>query len=286
MLGDLYLCASMIEQASFEERVAAASGAGYAGIGLRPTHYKKARAAGLSDADMRARLEDSGVELLEIGFVADWWETGEKADRSTAYEQGLFRLADTLGGRHVVLISGPTSYPVPDLAERFARVCDRAAPHGLKVAVEPLPWTGMHDLAITGEIVGLADRPNGGVVLDAWHYHRGGSTADMLRALGPERVITLQLSDGWYEPVGTDLEDTFHRRALAGQGEFGIAGFLALVESLGIDCPLGVEVLRDELRALPAAESARLGLTATREVLAEARARGRLPHRPAAADKP
>lgn len=271
MLGPLYLCASMIEDATFEERVAAAAGNGFAGIGWRPTHYKRARAAGLSDADIQAQLAVAGLELVEIGFVADWWESGEKAARSRAYEQVLFGLADTFGGRHVVLLSGPLDAPADVLAERFAGVCDRAAEHGLRVAVEPLPWTDMHDLATVGSIVAAADRPNGGIVLDAWHYHRGGSTPDMLRALGPARVVTLQLSDGTYEQVGTDLEDTFHRRELAGQGSFGIAGFLRLVEDLGVECPLGVEVLRDELRALPPAESAALGIKATLEVLSAAR---------------
>lgn len=267
MLGPLYLCASMVEDASFAERVDAAAAAGYAGIGLRPTHYKKARAAGLSDADMAAMLAAAGVRLVEVGFVADWWESGERVERSRAYERTLFELADTFGARHLVLISGPTGAGTEALAERFAGVCDRAAEHGLKVAVEPLPWTDMHDLATVGEILALAGRPNGGVVLDAWHYHRGGSTPDMLRALAPEQVVTLQLSDGSYARVGTDLEDTFHRRVLPGQGDFGIPGFLALVSSLGIDCPLGVEVLNDGLRALPPAESAALGLEAARDVL-------------------
>ena len=270
-MGPLYLCASMIEDASFDERVDAAAGAGYAGIGLRPTHYKKARAAGLSDVDITARLVGAGIELLEIGFVADWWESGEKAERSRAYEQGLFRLADTLGGRHVVLISGPMTAGPDALAERFAGVCDRAAEHGLRVALEPLPWTDMHDLAVVGAILALADRPNGGIALDAWHYHRGGSTPDMLRALRPAQVVTLQLSDGSRTPVGTDLQDTFHRRALPGQGEFSIPAFLALVQELGIDCPLGVEVLNDELRALPAAESAARGMAATLDVLSARR---------------
>jgi sugar phosphate isomerase/epimerase len=270
-MGPFYLCASMIEDASFEERVDAAAAAGYSGIGLRPTHYKKARATGLSDVDMVALLADRGIELLEIGFVADWWESGGKAERSRAYEQGLYRLADTLGGRHVVLLSGPLGAGTEALAERFAGVCDRAREHGLRVAVEPLPWTDMHDLAIVGEILALAGRPNGGIVLDSWHFHRGGSIPDMLRALGPDQVVTLQLSDGSYRRVGTDLEDTFHRRALAGHGGFGIPGFLALLDSLGVDCPLGVEVLNDELRALPPAESAALGLAATLEVLSDAR---------------
>ena len=39
MLGDLYLCASTIDRASFQERLDAAFAGGYAGIGLRPGHY-------------------------------------------------------------------------------------------------------------------------------------------------------------------------------------------------------------------------------------------------------
>jgi sugar phosphate isomerase/epimerase len=84
-------------------------------------------------------------------------------------------------------------------------------------------------------------------------------------------VIAIQLNDGSYELVESELEDTFRRRVLPGQGDFRIAEFVALVESLGVTAPTGVEVLNDELRALNAAEAARLGIDATREVLAAAR---------------
>jgi sugar phosphate isomerase/epimerase len=238
----------MVDPAPFAERLAAARDAGYQGIGLRPTHYKAARASGLTDADMRAMLDDHGLKLIELGFIADWWETGEKAARAELYEHSLYAIKDALGGKHVVMISGPITDGIDALADRFARVCDRAAEHGLR-----------------------SGRPNGGPVYDTWHLNRGGTTEEMIRRVPPEHVIAIQLNDGSYELVESELEDTFRRRVLPGQGDFRIAEFVALVESLGVTAPTGVEVLNDELRALNAAEAARLGIDATREVLAAAR---------------
>lgn len=273
MLGDLYLCASMVDAAPFEERLAAASAAGYTGIGLRPTHYKAARASGLSDADMRAMLADSGLELLELGFVADWWETGEKAARAEAYERSIYAIKDALGGRHVMMISGPTTDGVDALAERFAGVCDRAAEHGLRAGLETLPWTDMHDVATAWRIAELSGRSNGGPVYDTWHLNRGGTTEEMIRATPPDRVVAIQINDGTFDLVESELADTFTRRLLPGEGDFRIAEFVRLVESLGVTAPVGVEVLNDELRAVSTAEAARRGIEATRSVLAAARAK-------------
>ena len=65
---------------SFPERVAAAAAAGFTGIGLDADDYAACRAAGLSDADVRAVLDDHGIHAAELEFVhgwargdADWW---------------------------------------------------------------------------------------------------------------------------------------------------------------------------------------------------------------------
>ncbi len=261
----------MVDPAPFGERLAAARDAGYQGIGLRPTHYRAARASGLSDADMRVMLDDHGLELVEIGFIADWWETGEKAARARAFERSLYAIKDALGGRHVMMISGPMTDGVDALAERFAGVCGRAAEHGLRVGLETLPWTDIHDVGIAWEIASRSGRPNGGPVYDTWHLNRGGTTEEMIRAVPPDRVITIQISDGSYELVESELLDTFKRRVLPGHGDFRIAGFVELAGSLGVTAPVGVEVLNDELRALSTSAAARLGIDATRKVLALSR---------------
>jgi len=261
----------MVDQAPFPERLAAARDAGYRGIGLRPTHYKAARAAGLSDADMRVMLDDHGLELMEIGFIADWWQTGEKAVRAERFERSLYAIKDSLGGRHVMMISGPVTDGVDALAERFAGVCDRAARHGLRVGLETLPWTDIHDVGLAWEIASRSGRSNGGPVYDTWHLNRGGTTEEMIRAVPPDRVVAIQINDGYYEVAESDFEDTFKRRALPGHGDFGIAAFVELAEALGVTAPVGVEVLNDELRTLSPAEVARLGIDATRKVLARSR---------------
>jgi sugar phosphate isomerase/epimerase len=272
MLTDLYLSASTIDQAGWTERLDAATAGGYTGIGLRPTHYKAARAEGFSDSDLRAMLADRGLELIEIGFVANWWDAGNAASRTQAYERSLYRLKETLGGRHMMLISGPLTDPIDVLAERFAAVCDRAADHGLRVALEFLPWTQMRDAATAWQIAALSGRSNGGLALDLWHHRRGADDDDMVRRLPADRIVTVQLSDGTRQVVNGDLDDTFRLRRLAGSGEFGVAEFIRLLEGMGVTAPVGVEVLSDEMRALPTAEFARLAADATRAALAAARA--------------
>jgi sugar phosphate isomerase/epimerase len=270
MLPDMYLCASTIDGASFQQRLEAASAAGYAGIGLRPSHYQAARAEGRSETDLRRLLEDHGLELTEIGFLAGWWESGDLAARSRAPEDQLYRLKGSLGGRHMMLIGGPLREPVDLAAERFAAVCDRALDHGLLVGLEFLPWTDTADAGLAWQIAEASGRRNGGVVLDTWHHFRGAADNDLIRAIPADRVVAIQFSDGERQRVGTDLEDTFKRRRLPGEGDFDLRSFLATVTGMGVTAPVGVEVLSDELRKLGPHESARRAADATRQVLAAA----------------
>jgi sugar phosphate isomerase/epimerase len=271
VLSELYLSASTIEKAPWRERLAAAQAGGFDGIGLRPTHWKAARADGLTDIDLKAMLADAGLELIEIGFVADWWDGGEAGCRARDYEQTLYRLKDKLGGRHMMMISGPLDDPLEVLAERFAAVCDRAAEHGLRVALEFLPWTATRDAATAWRIVQLAGRANGGLALDIWHHRRGGNDDEVVRAIDPAHVVTVQLSDGDFAVVESDLDDTFRRRRLAGHGEFRVADFVRLLEHMGVSAPAGVEVLSDEMRQLPVDDFTRRAADATRAVIAQAR---------------
>jgi sugar phosphate isomerase/epimerase len=270
MLADMYLCASTIDGASFQQRLEAASAGGYAGIGLRPGHYKAARAEGRSETDLRRMLEDHGLELTEIGFLAGWWESGDLAARSRAHEDQLYRLKESLGGRHMMLIGGPLRESVDVVAERFAAVCDRALDHGLLVGLEFLPWTDTADAGRAWQIAKASGRQNGGVVLDTWHHFRGAADNDLIRAIPVDRVVAIQFSDGERQPVGTDLEDTFKRRRLPGEGDFDLRSFLVTVTGMGVTAPVGVEVLSDELRKLEPQESARRAADATRQVFAAA----------------
>jgi sugar phosphate isomerase/epimerase len=261
----------------FETRVAAAARAGYAGLGLLVENYEAMRAAGQTDAHLRAVLADHGQQVVEIEFLYHWMCTDEREGFSSDLEARLFRMADALGVRNLNMgdVNPPEQAPPRDLVvERFAGVCDRAAQHGLLVGLEFLPWSGIPDAAAAGEIVKGAGRPNGGINLDAWHYFRGGADETALLAIPADRFTSVALNDADPVMVGTMIEDTTRRRRLPGEGCFDLVGFLRALDRHGVTAPLVVEILSDEQNVRPIDEAAAAPLAATRAVLAKAGFRG------------
>jgi sugar phosphate isomerase/epimerase len=256
---------------TFLERVVAARDTGCIGIGLRPKDFEAELAAGSTAADLRAILGDHGVALTELEVLRQWAAGGEGEQRSRASEDEFWQLADALGGRHLMAITDRIAGTLDDAAEKFAGLCDRAAAHGLLVVLEFLPWTEMSDAGIAGEIARRAGRPNGGVLVDTWHHFRGANDPDLIRQLGPELIMAVQFDDATAEPVGDVFEDTTQRRLVPGEGDFDLAGFVALVDEIGVDAPWSVEVLSTELHRHPPTEAARRAIDATRAILAAAR---------------
>jgi sugar phosphate isomerase/epimerase len=255
------------------DRVAAAAAGGFTGIGMRPRDRVEARTAGLSDADARAVLDDHGVELVELEVLRGWGLAGEAAAEARRAEDQMYELADALGGRYLMAV-GEIEGSLDDVAERFAALCDRAGDHGLAVAIEFLPWTTIPDAGVAWDIVRLAGRANGGLLVDTWHHFRGAADDDLLRAVPPDRIVSIQFDDADAEVVGTLLEDTIHRRRLPGEGSFDLEGFIRLMDDHGVRCPLSVEILSDDLRLRSARDAATAAADATRAVLRAARRRG------------
>lgn len=269
--GDLILSSQTINPRSFAERVAAAATSGCAGIGLRWQDYEAARATGASDADLRAVLADHGVEVGEYEVLRHWAYDDERAERSREAEEQVWRMADIFGGRHVIVTAGRLPGPLEQVAERLAGLASRAAAHGIVVALEFLPWTEIPDATTAWEIVRLSNAANAGVLVDSWHLYRGSGDESEVRAVPPERVVAVHIDDADARQLGTSLEDTLHRRRVPGEGAFPLVDYVRMLDQMGVCVPFSVEVISDELQALPAAEAARRTVGATRRVLAEAR---------------
>ena len=262
----LVLSAQTCPDAGFRERVEAAAAAGYDGIGLRPRDLRAARQEGFAGAAARRLIEDHGLRVFELEALFDWALGSERGDASRRFEERLYELADGVGGDYL-LVNSELEGPVGEAGERLAALCERASAHGLRVAVEFLPWTGIPDLETAAAIVEAAGHPGAGVLVDTWHVYRGGATEASLRAVAPERILAIQLDDADAEVVGTLFEDTMHRRRLPGRGSFPLGRFFAVLEEAGVRAPVCVEVISDEMAALSPAEAARLSAQAARSVL-------------------
>jgi sugar phosphate isomerase/epimerase len=277
--GDLVLCSgSLAREATFGERIAAAVAGGFAGLSLWGRDYFAAQRSGLSDADMRALLAGNDLAIAELDLAWSWLPGASEiripAELDTEElfahdEADLLRIAEAVGARSINAIDVfGGDWSVDDAAAAFAGLCDRAAEHGLLVHIEFLPWSRIPNVTAAWEIVRRAGRANGGVLLDAWHFFRGGGDLEALRAVPGDRVFGLQLDDGPTKAEADLPNAALHDRLLPGAGELDLGGLLGTLREIGAVAPVGVEVFSDELHRLDPSEAGRRAGTATREVLA------------------
>ncbi|MEX2099872.1 MAG: sugar phosphate isomerase/epimerase [Acidimicrobiia bacterium] len=283
MLGrdDLVLCAGTLLESSLRERAHAAQAAGFAGVSLWLSDVFRARAEGMSDADIRALLDDHGLEIGELDCLTSWLPGSgppenapfEVDDAIRASDDDFFAVADSIGGRslNIAEIWG-SNIELDAAVEAFARVCDRAADHGLLVHLEFLPWSAFPNLNAAWDVVRLADRPNGGLIVDSWHCARSATTLEDLAAIPGERVTAIQLSDATPEPAHEVITDeTMHFRLLPGEGAAHVVEIVQTLDKIGCTAPIGIEVFSDELSAMEPDVAAQKAADATRRVLAAAR---------------
>ena len=260
----------------FDERVAAAAAAGFAGIGLYAPEYRRLRQEeGRSAADIRSQVDEHGLVVAEIESVRGWSAgAGGPSEDCRAFEEVAYEMADELGCRYLQA-TGPYEGSVQEAADGFGALCDRAAVHGLLVGIEFLPFTNIRTADEAREIVEVADRPNAGYCLDIWHHKRGANDESQLRSLPADRIFAVQMNDGTLAPAIEDYKDDCMRTRVApGDGAFDCVEFVRLLADMGVRAPISLEVCSTEMWAAPAVESARRAADGMRTVLAKASSDG------------
>lgn len=252
----------------FVDRCRAAGAAGFAGVGLRAEEYVDLRTALTPDA-MRAVLAESGVAVTEIEFLTGW-TNGDPSPTTVASQEVLLEMAETYRPHHVTggVFSG-SEIDVQVAGGRLRTLCQRAAALGVKVAVEPFPWSGLKDVATVRDVLAAAGAPNAGLMIDVWHFFNSRSTFDDLRALGKDRIVAVQLNDG-HLVHDNFLAEARAARLLPGDGGLDLPGLLACLRDIGFAGPYCVEVGYPEYRALPVQDMALQAYAKATKVLDDA----------------
>lgn len=151
-------------------------------------------------------------------------------------------------GAKAILVAGDE----PDEArmiDQFALLCDTAHAYGLTADLEFMPWTVINNVNSAARIVGAANRPGGGVLVDALHFSRSDSRLEDLDALPRAWLHYAQMCDGPAQAPST-MEGLIRAaradRLLPGEGALDIAG---IFRRLPPDLPISLEVPSD--RRLP-----------------------------------
>ena len=264
------LAALTVLELSPPDMVSCAADAGFDCVGLRliPATPEEVQHAMVGDTPLvretQRRLEATGIQCLDVEIFRLKPET-----RVSDFEAALATGA-RLGAREA-LVAG-NDHDEVRLTENFAKFCDLAEQHGIAGNLEPMPWTDCRNFADALRIVTAAGRDNGGVLIDAIHFDRGGSRASEIAATPRTRLRYLQLCDASAERP-TDLTGILYQaraeRMMPGDGGLDLQGILRNVPD---DIPICLEIPMHALsKTVAAVERTKRMLAKTRRLLEDLR---------------
>jgi sugar phosphate isomerase/epimerase len=240
------------------DRCAEAKRVGMSGLGIWHTDLEHLLER-YSLAEIKQIFDDNGLRDLELEFLNDWFAPPGDPKRvaSDGQRDLLFEAAAALDAHHIKIGNlQRTPATVERLTEAFGELCaDAANRHAAPLTYELMPFDiNAASLEAVLRIVGGAGAPNGGIAIDTWHLGKMHIAPDELRAIPPEYMTSVELSDGMQENMPDHSQETTRFRRLPGEGEFDIPGYVRVLADIGYAGPWGVEVLSDALRALPMPE--------------------------------
>ena len=181
----------------------AAAKAGYDAMELRWTDFKRCFDAGMTNDQVLDLVRASGMTVGILGVEYGWiFATGEESRRLWGVFRQSCENAVALGCDTVMSAPGPLTGTVKNAIVNMRIAGDLAGEFGLKLALE---FNSQHDvincLAVQHEVVYGADRPNCGLLLDAYHLARSGAGGRGFEAVRAEDILVFQYSDVPVHPV-------------------------------------------------------------------------------------
>jgi sugar phosphate isomerase/epimerase len=146
---------------------------------------------------MRSHLQGAGIFVHQLDPLLDWYSID-----ATRSELRLYEAAEATGATSVNVVAAfaPTE-DLGFLTERLGAVGERAAARGLSIDLEFLPWSPIPNLGTAISVVEACGLRNVGVMLDSWHFFRGGGLVSELTPEVVSRITGVQLNDAPLHPA-------------------------------------------------------------------------------------
>lgn len=259
------------DQCKFEDRVAAAKKAGYDGIGLRAETYVDALNEGLFDEDILAILKKYDMKVTEVEYIVQWAEDNRSYEQKYK-EQMCFHMCGLFDVKHINC-GLMENYSVEHTARKLKELCHRAGK--LVIGVEPMPYSGIPDMAKGWAVVKASGCENAKLICDTWHWVRANQPVDLsvMADIPADKIVSIQINDVWDRPYAKSIlrDESMHDRLAPGTGIGCTAAFVKMIREKGIEpLAVGVEVISDAILAKGIEEAAKHTFDNTKKVLEEA----------------
>jgi 2-keto-myo-inositol isomerase len=252
------------------EALRVAKRAGWDAVELRRLDFTRCFEAGMTNAQVLDLVRQSGLKVAcvgtEYGLI---FAQGEERSRLLAVLDETCANAVALGCDLVMIAPGqnpPTT--LRDAAANFRAGGEIAKQRGVRFALE---FNSAHDvvnrLEAGREIVDLANHPNCGLLLDAYHLERSGGGGRGFESLPAKDIFAFQFSDVPAGPQPAVKRPT--DRLAPGKGSVRWKEVFQLLKEKGYQGYLSYEAPNPEHWARPPEEVAREAVVATRKLLAQ-----------------
>jgi sugar phosphate isomerase/epimerase len=258
MWPSIGLCGGTLRQASLPEFIEAAARHGFTSITVSPAMFADAIAAGLTGPRLLEQLKKAGVRVAMVEALTGGIPGAPNPDDLEPHlrRSYSFCVDDVIGFARalhapVIGVAPFLGRPVPreEMARGITELAGRAAMHELTLALEFIPGTGIADAPEAAAIIKLSAAGNVGILLDIWHFVRGGGAIADIKTLPPEAFIGVQLCDRRASASGAPYVP-MSGRSLPGEGDAPVARILRAVLANSPSASVNVEVFSDELASL------------------------------------
>lgn len=192
--------------------------------------------------DVRKRRDALGMIVLDIEPIMLVPEGSSSSDNGEA----IVEAAMIVGAQNILVASRDADSG--RVAARLHALAGRLDGTDIRLVLEFLPILGVRTLTQAAAIVGQADHPRLGILVDNLHLCRAGHQPSALVALDPQLLPYLQVCDAplhLADPaIPVLLHEALHGRLLPGEGGLPIDELLAVVPEVPISLELRSEFLR------------------------------------------
>lgn len=171
---------------------------GYNGVELRHIDFLRGQKAGMSEQAMVELVRAANIKVAVIGAESGvLFETGDELKRKLDSLRYVSEKARQLDCDVIMVAPGQNAPGGMPLAKQNLKTCaEVCAEYGLKIAVE---FNSRHPVIRTVadgmELIDAVNLKNCGLLLDTYHLHCSGGTADSFKQVPVDRIITFQFSD-------------------------------------------------------------------------------------------
>lgn len=255
-----------IRGASLLEKLEIAAWAGYAGVGLWANEIDEYVATGGTVEQIADALTSRHLAPVEFCFLGGFiYGTVAERERALSRAEEVFEMSTKVHCPLVLACAPGEAGELREGAEQLGVLGDAAARHGLRIAFEFIGGAEQfHDLATAWEAVRLGDRPNVGLLLDTFHFHKGGSRIEDIRNTPGDKIFLIHINDCPALPRD-QLEDS--NRVYPGLGAIPLAEMLAALRDVRYSGYFSLETFNRDYWASDPREVAAAGLVQLLTVL-------------------